>query len=88
MDMICVFNRRELIITCDLREANRIRELLLANRIECQAKVSGPGSVPSLGAGRTRTVSFGMLRRQEQITIYVHKNDWDYAAYLLRNNRT
>lgn len=87
MDMICVFNRRELMITCDQREVNRIREMLLANQIEFQVKVSTPGAQPSPGAGRTRTVSFGMLRRQEQFTVYVHKNDWDYATYLLRNNR-
>ena len=85
--MIVAFNRRELMITCDQREVNRIRELLLANRIEFQVKVSAPGSLPTLGAGRTRTVPFGMLRRQEQFTVYIHKNDWDYAAYLLRNNR-
>lgn len=85
--MICVFNRRELMITSDQREVNRIREILLGNRIEFQVKVSGPGSVPSLGAGRTRTASFSVIRRQEQFTVYVHKNDWDYATYLLRNNR-
>ena len=86
--MICYFNRRELLITCDQREVNRIREILLANQVELYVKVSGPGAMTSLGAGRTRTVSFGLVRRQEQFTLYVHKNDWEYAAYLLRNNRT
>ena len=86
--MICVFNRRELTTTSDQREVNRIRELLLANRIECCLKVSSPGSLPSLGAGRSRTVSFGIIKRQEQFTVYVHRSDWDYAMYLLRNNRT
>ena len=87
MDVICIFNRRELTVTSDQREVNRIRELLLANRIECCVKVSSPGSLPSLGAGRSRTVSLGLTQRQEQITVYVHKADWDYAMYLLRNNR-
>ena len=87
MDLICVFNRREVLITCDQSEVNNIRELFLANQIESYVKASSPGSLPSLGAGRTRTVSFGMLRRQEQFTVYVHKTDWDYAMYLLRNNR-
>ena len=87
MDLICILNRRELMITTDQREVNRIREILLANHIDFQVKVSGPGSLPSLGAGRSRTVSFGTIRRQEQFTVFVHRSDWDYATYLLRNNR-
>ena len=76
--LIHLFNRRELLITYDQKEVNRCRELLLANRIDYRVKiVNSP-----VGAGRNR-VSFS--RRQEQQIVYVHKQDWEYAMYLLRN---
>lgn len=77
--MIHIFNRRELLMTCDLREINRIREILVANRIDYRVKTMNS----PLGAGRNR-VSFS--HRQEQHIIYVHKSEWEYALYLLRNN--
>ena len=76
--MIHFFNRKELLMTYDLREVNRIREILLANRIDYRVKVVNA----SIGAGRNR-LSFS--RRQEQHIVYVHKADWEYAMYLLRN---
>lgn len=85
--MICIFNRRELLLTYDQQEVNRVREILLANRVESYVKVSSPNGTPSLGAGRARMVPFGIHRRQEQFAVYVHKSDWDYAMFLLRNNK-
>ena len=76
--MIHIFNRKELLMTQDLREVNQIRDMLLTNRIDYRVKVVNS----SLGAGRNR-ISF--LHRQEQHIVYVHKADWEYAMYLLRN---
>ena len=76
--MIHLFNRRELLTTYDLTEVSRIREILLANRIDSRVKVVNS----PVGAGRNR-MSFS--RRQEQHIVYVHKADWEYAMYLLRN---
>ena len=75
--MIHFFNRRELLMTYDLRQVNELRDLLLANRIDCQVKVINS----PMGAGRNRLV---VSRRQEQHIVYVHKTDWEYAMYLLR----
>ena len=77
--MIHLFNRRELLISYDLRQ-----ELLRANRIDCIVKVSGPRSAASLGAGRSRIYSFGPNRNPDRYTVYVHKADWEYALHLLR----
>ena len=76
--MIHIFNRKELLMTQDLREVNQIRDMLLTNRIDYRVKVVNS----SLGAGRNR-MSFS--HRQEQHIVYVHKADWEYAMYLLRN---
>ena len=83
--MIHFFNRKELMMTYDLRQANDIREILRANRIDYHVKASYPRSASAIGAGRARTASFGPVRQQERFTVYVHKADYDHAMYLLRN---
>ena len=75
--MIHILNRRELLITYDQQEVNQCRELLIANHIDYRVKIVNS----TMGARRNR-VSF--LRRQEQQIVYVHKQDWEYAVYLLR----
>ena len=82
--MIAFFNRRELMITSDLREVNNIRELLLANKIEYLVKDSDQTTAKTLGAGRARTSTFTLGRKQAYYVIYVHKDDLEYAKYLLR----
>ena len=82
--MIHLFNRRELLISYDLRQVDALRELLRANRIDCIVKVSGPRLAAALGAGRSRIYSFGPNRNPDRYTVYVHKADWEYALHLLR----
>ena len=82
--MIHLFNRRELMITGDLRKVNDIRELLTANRIEYLVKDFNQRTAKSLGAGRARTSAVTLGRKQEHYVIYVHKDDQEYAEYLLR----
>ena len=83
-DMIHIFNRRELLMSYDLRQVSDLRELLRANRIDYYVKVSGPRSVASIGAGRSRMYSFGHDRNMERYIVYVHKTDWEYAKHLLK----
>ena len=82
--MIHIFNRKELLMSYDLRQVSDLRELLRANRIDYYVKVSGPRSVASIGAGRNRMYSFGHDSNLERYTVYVHKTDWEYAQHLLR----
>ena len=82
--MIHIFNRKELLMSYDLRQVSDLRELLLANRIDYYVKVSGPRSAASIGAGRSRMYSFGHDSNLERYTVYVHKTDWEYAQHLLR----
>ena len=84
--MIHIFNRRELMITCDLGEVSRIRELLAANRIEYLVKDFDQRMANSVGAGRARTSTFTLGRKQAYYVIYVHKEDLEYAKYLLRKS--
>ena len=82
--MITFFNRRELIITGDLRKVNDIRELLTVNRIEYLVKDFNQRTANSIGAGRARTSTVTLGRKQQHYVIYVHKDDLEYAEYLLR----
>ena len=82
--MITFFNRRELMITRDLREVTRVREVLTANRIEYLLKDFNQRITNSIGAGRARTSALTLGRKQEQYAVYVHKDDLEYAKYLLR----
>ena len=82
--MITFFNRRELMITRDLREVTRVREVLTANRIEYLLKDFNQRITNSIGAGRARTSALTLGRKQEHYVIYVHKDDLEYAKYLLR----
>ena len=83
-NLIHIFNRRELLMTYDLRQVSDLRELLRANRIDYYVKVTGPRSPASMGAGRNRMYSFGHDHHSDRYTVYVHKADWEYAMYLLR----
>jgi len=85
--MITFFNRKELLMSYDLRQVNNLREILRANQIDCHVKASYPRSASAIGAGRVRTASFGPVRQQERFTVYVHKSDYDHAMYLLQTNR-
>ena len=85
--MITFFNRKELLMTYDLRKVNDVREILRANRIDYYVKASYPRSPFSAPAGRTRAAYFGPVRQQEGYTVYVRKADYDRALYLLREYR-
>ena len=82
--MITFFNRKELLMSYDLRQVDNLREILQANRIDYFVKVSGPRSAASIGAGRSRMYSFGHDRNMERYIVYVHKHDWEYAMHPLR----
>ena len=81
--MLHIFNRKELLLTNDLREVNRVREILLANRLDYSVKASYPRSTHAIGMDRNRMDSFGTARQQERFTVYVRKSDYDYAMYQL-----
>ena len=85
--MITIFNRKELLMSYDLRQVNNLRELLRANQIDYHVKASYSRSPFSTPAGRTRSPYYGSVRQQERYTVYVHKTDWDRAMYLLRETR-
>lgn len=73
------FTRRELATLYSPEELLRVRELLARNHISSSSKVWGMArSMGRWGSPRQGDVTY---------TVYVHKNDYDRAAHLLRSPR-
>ena len=78
--MITIFNRKEVCITYDMKRQAEVRDILNANGIKYIFKVTDRfGSNPTSSAWGTR------MDERCEYKIYVHKNDYDEAMYLLRN---
>ena len=82
--MIHLFNRKELLMSYDLRQVNDLRELLRANRIDYYVKAVSSRTPFAMSEARARTASFGPARNLERYTVYVRKTDYDRVLYLLR----
>ena len=84
--MITALNRENVYIGFDLQEFNRIREILEANQIDYAQKANNhAGSWALEGTSRGRTGSFGQNKHyQYEYEVYVHKEDYKKAKYLIR----
>lgn len=78
--MLTIFNRQELTVTFSVRELNRIQNILSENGLEYGVK-----SFLKHGADSARMGSAGMNPDKiYEYIIYVHKDDFEMAARLLR----
>ena len=83
--MITIFNRKEVLITFDMKRQYEVRDILVANDIDYTIKVTNLLSPSSFGSSRARTGSFGVNQNSSyEYKIYVHKKDYDYALKLIR----
>lgn len=77
--MITVFNRKELLVTTNMEEFARARDILAQNRIEYDIKVNDStdqnwGHSSLLGINRNLACLY---------YVYVRKRDYDHASYLI-----
>ena len=78
--MITIFNRKELLVTLDMRRQASVRDILSANGIDHTVKVTNLRSASVFGSSRARTGSFGIDQNfSYEYKIFVHKKDYDYA---------
>ena len=83
--MITIFNRKELLITLDMKRQANIRDILAANGIDYTVKVTNRQNAAVIGSSRTRVGSFGMNPNLVyEYKIYVHKKDYDNALRIIR----
>ena len=85
--MIALWNRRELDITWDMSRQAEIRSILAANGIDYTVKAENPQTTNFFGVTqRGRTGSLGLKTEYSyQYKIYVHKKDFEKAAYLIKD---
>lgn len=83
--MIHVFNRKEVLITWDMKDLSKMRDILAANNVEYLVKTRNMSRTSSYGVGsRARTGSHGMRTdAMYQYTIYVKKEDHEKARLLI-----
>ena len=84
--MITILNRKELLISYDMKRTAEVREILAANGIEYYVKtVSHQGaSSTGFGSGRARMGTFGQdFKYMYEYIIYVKTDDYDKAYYLI-----
>ena len=79
--MICLLNRKELILTTSLEQQTKVRDILAANGIDYRVRVKSNTG----GISRSRTVLPGTRPEwMYQYYIYVKKEDYEKAKYLIR----
>ena len=82
--MLTIFNRKELLITMDMKRQADVREILSKNGIYYTIKTINLQSA-GFASGRGHTGSFGISPDHSyEYKIYVHKKDYDRAKYLIR----
>lgn len=80
--MITVFNRKELIITMEMKRQAEVRDILSQNHIAYTVKTTNLHSARNM---RGRTGSFGINPDYSyEYKIYVQKKDFERAAYLIK----
>lgn len=86
--MITIFNRKELLITFDINEQSKVKDILAANNIDYYTKVINQYT-PYLSASRLHLNSKSpvqMLNYEYEHIIYVHKKDYEKAVYLIKKD--
>lgn len=83
--MITIFNRKELLITFDMKHQANVRDVLTANGIDYTVKVINRQTADIICSNRTRLGSFGTNQNSAyEYKIYVHKKDCNKALGLIR----
>lgn len=83
--MITIFNRKELLITMDMKRQSDVRDILNANNIKYTVKVTNLQRTHAIGNSRARSGSFGIKQDYSyEYKIFVHKNDYDKAIGMIR----
>ena len=84
--MIAIFNRKELLVTFDLKKQAKVRDILAANNVEYYIKTvnrMSPSPVSAGTRGQMGTAGQRMKDMYEYI-IYVKKCDYKKASYLIK----
>lgn len=83
--MLTYFNRKELLITMDMKRQGEVRSILDKNGIQYDVKITNLENPAVMGKSRGRTGSLGLDQKYVyEYKIYVHKKDYEEAEWLIR----
>lgn len=85
--MIAVWNRREVLVTLDMKRFNQVRDLLEHQGIaySYRTKSTGGSAGPWTGSIRARMGSMGERQAYSaEYHIFVHKKEYEKVMFLLR----
>ena len=83
--MITIFNRKELIITMEMKRQSEVRDILSQHGIDYTVKTTNLQAAAVVGSQRGRTGNFGINQDYSyEYKIYVHKKDFERAVSLIR----
>lgn len=84
-NMISIFNRKELLITWNLKELAQIRDVLVCNQIDYTVRTKNLARMSPRSTGARGTTGTVGLRRDAmyQYHIYVSKKDYERARFLI-----
>ena len=81
--MITIFNRKELLVTWDSAVINSAEQILKENSIAYTLRMEDAPGGTAPGAGRVRGLP--LIQRKQLYRLYVKKDAFEYASYLIRN---
>lgn len=83
--MIHLFNRKELLITWNMKELTEIRDILASNHVDYTVKTVSTARTSSFSSGaRGRTSTLGLrMDAMYQYHVYVKKSDFEKARLLI-----
>ena len=83
--MITIFNRKELIITMEMKRQSDVRDILSQNGIDYTVKTTNLQVSSVAGCERAHNGNFMINRDYSyEYRIYVHKKDFERAMFLIR----
>lgn len=83
--MITVWNRKELLCTFDMKKQAEVRDILWKFDISYEVRVSDRADFFA-GGRMTSTPSEADIDHQTEYLIYVKKEDYDRAMFLVQRN--
>lgn len=85
--MITIFNRREVLITMDMKRQADARNILFQNNIDYKLKTINIQGASIFDGRRGHSCHFGVKPAYSyEYKIYVHKKDFEKARYLVRKD--
>lgn len=83
--MITVFNRKELLCTFDMKKQAEVRDILWKFDISYEVRVSDRADV-FIGGRMAADSALEIPEHQTEYLIYVKKEDYDRAMFLVNRN--